>query len=153
MPELHAQTCGAAITAEQRRHASSTGAALGVNAAPELGHGLQRLGQHLIESLGATGMANGPLQAGSQAVAIGAVGRPALGFVLVVERSELGDQLALAWRVLGLWLDLDRFRFIRLRFSWFRFSRLQFSWSYPDSVDRYQGFTGESLRVLMNCCS
>ena len=26
-------------------------------------------------------------------------------------------------------------------------------WSYPDSVDRCQGFTGESLRVLMNCCS
>ena len=26
-------------------------------------------------------------------------------------------------------------------------------WSYPDSVDRCQGFTGESVRVLMNCCS
>ena len=26
-------------------------------------------------------------------------------------------------------------------------------WSYPDSVDRFQGFTGEIVRVLMNCCS
>ena len=67
-------------------------------------------------------MANGPLQPGSEAVAIGAVGRPALGFVLVVERSELGNQLALGWRALAFWLALDRYRF-----SWFRFSRLQFS--------------------------
>jgi hypothetical protein len=27
------------------------------------------------------------------------------------------------------------------------------NWSYPDSVDRFQGFTGEIVRVLMNCCS
>jgi antirestriction protein ArdC len=26
-------------------------------------------------------------------------------------------------------------------------------WGYPDSVDRCQGSTGESVRVLMNCCS
>jgi hypothetical protein len=26
-------------------------------------------------------------------------------------------------------------------------------WSYPDLVDSDQGFTGESVRVLMNCCS
>jgi len=26
-------------------------------------------------------------------------------------------------------------------------------WSYPDSVDRYQGFTVVSVRVAMNCCS
>ena len=26
-------------------------------------------------------------------------------------------------------------------------------WDYPDSVDRCQGFTVESVRVLMNCCS
>ena len=27
------------------------------------------------------------------------------------------------------------------------------NWGYPDSVDRCQGFTVESVRVLMNCCS
>jgi hypothetical protein len=27
------------------------------------------------------------------------------------------------------------------------------TWSYPDSVDRYQGFTVVSVRVAMNCCS
>jgi len=26
-------------------------------------------------------------------------------------------------------------------------------WDYPDSVDRCQGSTCESVRVLMNCCS
>jgi hypothetical protein len=26
-------------------------------------------------------------------------------------------------------------------------------WGYPDSVDRCQGSTGLSVRVLMNCCS
>ena len=26
-------------------------------------------------------------------------------------------------------------------------------WSYPDSVDRCQGFTVVSVRVAMNCCS
>ena len=32
-------------------------------------------------------------------------------------------------------------------------SQLGDIWSYPNSVDSDQGFTGESLRVLMNCCS
>ena len=27
------------------------------------------------------------------------------------------------------------------------------AWGCPDSVDRYQGSTGVSVRVLMNCCS
>jgi len=27
------------------------------------------------------------------------------------------------------------------------------TWDYPDSVDRCQGSTGLSVRVLMNCCS
>jgi hypothetical protein len=27
------------------------------------------------------------------------------------------------------------------------------AWGYPDSVDRCQGSTGLSVRVLMNCCS
>jgi len=26
-------------------------------------------------------------------------------------------------------------------------------WDYPDSVDRCQGYTGVSVRVLMACCS
>jgi hypothetical protein len=30
---------------------------------------------------------------------------------------------------------------------------LTFQWGYPDSVDRYQGFTVVSVRVAMNCCS
>jgi hypothetical protein len=31
--------------------------------------------------------------------------------------------------------------------------RKKWEWGYPDSVDRCQGSTGESVRVLMNCCS
>ena len=29
----------------------------------------------------------------------------------------------------------------------------ELQWSYPNSVDRYQGFTVVSVRVAMNCCS
>jgi hypothetical protein len=29
----------------------------------------------------------------------------------------------------------------------------RYLWDYPNSVDRCQGFTVESVRVLMNCCS
>ena len=36
--------------------------------------------------------------------------------------------------------------------SWVR-RRRNGTWSYPDSVDRCQGSTVESVRVLMNCCS
>ena len=31
--------------------------------------------------------------------------------------------------------------------------RREWQWSYPNSVDRYQGFTVVSVRVAMNCCS
>lgn len=30
---------------------------------------------------------------------------------------------------------------------------LRLIWGYPDSVDRFQGSTGVSVRVLMACCS
>ena len=35
----------------------------------------------------------------------------------------------------------------------FRHTFPKLGWSYPDSVDRYQGFTVVSVRVAMNCCS
>ena len=31
--------------------------------------------------------------------------------------------------------------------------KLRVEWGYPDSVDRCQGSTGVSVRVLMSCCS
>ena len=128
MPERNAKACGAAITAEQGCYASAAAAALGVDVAPELRHRLQRLDQDRIECLGATGMAHGCVQAVGQAVAPGAVGRPGGRFVLVVERCELADQLALAGAALGLsgaWdrLLLGRIRFCRLWFSRFLFTR------------------------------
>ena len=33
------------------------------------------------------------------------------------------------------------------------FRSLAVLWGYPDSVDRCQGSTGVSVRVLMSCCS
>lgn len=32
-------------------------------------------------------------------------------------------------------------------------ARAQMDWGSPDFVDTGQGFTGVSVRVLMNCCS